>query len=64
MTLTIFEGKLKCACCNKIIPVSKVFMIEKAVDGLQEVKINHLCLPCHNYKQQHKSVRVEVIVHL
>ena len=43
------EKKLKCACCCKFIPVGRVFVIEKAVDGLQECKINHLCAPCDLY---------------
>lgn len=65
MTLTIFQGKLKCASCTKIIPASKVLMLAKTVDELQEVKINHLCLPCHTYsqKQRKEPLRLEIFVY-
>lgn len=49
MTVSISKDKLKCSCCTKIIPNGRVMMLDKPVGDLYEVKINHLCLPCHTY---------------
>ena len=63
MSLKIFEGKLKCASCCKIIPTSKVFMLKQVVNGLQEVGINHLCLPCHKYSSKIRPLHLEIVVY-
>ena len=49
MELKIHLGKLKCACCCKIIPNGRVMLYDKPIGDLYEVKINHLCLPCFTY---------------
>ena len=49
MTVIISHNKLKCECCKKIIPNGRVLMLDKPIGDLYEVKINHLCLPCHTY---------------
>ena len=52
MWIKIHLDKLKCACCCKIIPNGQITMLSKEIDGLQEAKINHLCMNCFNYTKR------------
>lgn len=52
MLVKLCSEKIKCVCCRKVIPLSKIFMLSKEieiVDGLQEIAIRHICGYCHMY---------------
>lgn len=44
MNVDIVKLKLKCICCRKIIPESKIFIIVKENDNLR-----HMCRNCFLY---------------
>lgn len=63
--LKVTKEKLKCVCCRKTIPLSKVFMLSKqtvVIDGLKEMVIRYICEPCLSYTSTlHKTITEENI---
>ncbi len=52
MQVQQYNEKMRCICCKKVIPKSKIFMLSKEIeiiDGLQEVMIRHICGYCNMY---------------
>ncbi len=46
------KEKMKCVCCRKMIPMSKVFMLFKEIEtinGQEECSYKHMCGFCHMY---------------
>lgn len=58
------KEKMKCACCRKSIPLSKVFMLFKEVEmieGKEEITYKHFCGFCHMYISKIRETVIEEI---
>ena len=52
MNVDITNVKLKCICCRKVIPKTKIFVIVVEIEIVNDVDVHvikHMCGYCNNY---------------
>ena len=65
MNVDITNVKLKCICCRKVIPKTKIFVIVVEIEIVSDVEdytIKHMCGYCYSYVN--KIVSTEKLFHL